>query len=131
MTKTNNAVSISTTGTSLNSLVQVTDQLVYATLVTNPTVSNSQPYASEFFANTGMTQITGRIYSNVAGSLVLQVSDDGITWDIVSTHAVTASTVLAFTDTPNGAVMQYVFTPSAGSATTFRLSAYAIGARSV
>ena len=130
MTKSN-TVQVSTNGTSLNSQVTVTDQLVYATLVTNPTLSSSAAFTSPFFSNWGMTQITGRIYCNLAGSLVLQASDDGITWDTVSTHAVTASTVLAFTDTPNGAVMQYVFTPNAGSVTAFRLSAYAIGARSV
>jgi hypothetical protein len=124
----NQTVAISTTGSlPLNSQVQVTGQLSKSSTAI---VVHGTPYVSSLFANRGMTSITGRCYADQAGTLTFQTSDDGITWDTLGTHAVGASTIAPFTDTPNGAIMRYTFDTTSGNTTVFRLSVYALGVHS-
>jgi hypothetical protein len=125
-----NEVPVSLNGSlPLSSIVQVTDR-VFA-IDANTEVTAGTPYVTDFFSNYNAVTINGTVYSNLAGTVSFECSDDGITWDVIETWAVTASTALAFTTPPYGALMRFAFNPTSGTTSTFRFSAYAIGIRSL
>jgi hypothetical protein len=117
-----------TTTTSIvvnGSLVPVNNQLSFTK---TPLLLNAV-FTSGVFANDNIGSIAVRVESDQSGSLVFQASDDGTTWDTVSTTAVTGGTVAEVTLAPYGGVMRFVYTNGGVNQTAFRLSAYSTAVR--
>lgn len=70
-------------------------------------------------------KIRGRVVSDQAGSLAFQHSDDGTTWDTLTTTAVSASTPLKFEEACYCNYFRVVYTNGATLQGSFRLSVYA------
>ncbi len=118
-----------TTTTSIvvnGSLVPVNNQLTF----TNTPLGSNGVFTSGVFTNDNLGSISVRVDSDHSGSLALEASDDGTTWDTVSTSAVTGGTVFEATLAPYGGVMRFVYTNGGTAQTSFRFSAYSTGVRS-
>jgi hypothetical protein len=125
-----NEVAISLNGElPLSTIVQVTDRLFVAPAGTN--VADDSPFVSNLFSNYNCNKITGMVYSDLAGTVSFECSDDGITWDTITTWPADAATATGFSTDPYGAVMRFSFAPTDGTTSEFRFSAYAIGLRSL
>ncbi|MEK5469337.1 hypothetical protein MKY64_30500 [Paenibacillus sp. FSL R7-0210] len=67
----------------------------------------------------------GKVVSNQTGTLNLQQSDDGTTWDTLTTVSVSASTPVKFNEPCCAAYFRVQYVNGATAATVFRLSIYA------
>jgi len=117
-----------TTTTSLvvnGSLVPVNNQLAFTA---TPLAANGV-FTSGVFTNDNIGGISVRVDSDHSGSLAFEASDDGTTWDTVSTTAVTGGTVAEVTLAPYGGVMRFVYTNGGTIQTSFRFSAYSTAVR--
>lgn len=105
------------------SLVSVTNQL----FVTDTVVAADGTYSSPPFGNDNIYLLRGRVVAEKAGTLVFQVSDDGVTWDEIYSTDVDGATVHVINDVPSGGIMQYTWTDTSGDdGTYFRFSVYAV-----
>lgn len=72
----------------------------------------------------GYRRVTGRSYSDQAGSLAIQESDDGVTWDTVATVACAAGTVETFDVELYLPQVRAVYTNGTVAQTVFRLTGW-------
>lgn len=79
-------------------------------------------YGSYNYSTQGFGRIVVSLYSDVAGSLAVQQSNDGTNWDIVTTFAYTGTTVLGYSVEVMAEFYRLVYTNGAGAQATFRLS---------
>src|SRR5665213_787835 len=117
-----------TTTTSIvvnGSLVPVNKQLAFTTTL----LVGDAVFTSGVFANDNIGSIAVRIESDHSGSLAFEASDDGTTWDTVSTTAVTGGAVSEVTLAPYGGIMRFVYTNSSTAQGAFRFSAYSTAVR--
>jgi hypothetical protein len=73
-------------------------------------VSSEGVYTSPVFGTDNIYLLQGRLISEKAGTISLQVSDDGVTWDPIYTNGVTGADLVVVSDNPAGGVMRYVYT---------------------
>lgn len=66
----------------------------------------------------------GYAYSDVAGSYIVQHSDDGLTWTSSSQNATSASTLATVAFAVSARYIRYIFTNGASPQTIFRFSMY-------
>jgi hypothetical protein len=112
----------------VNSTIAVpTDkQAVYRTqafLTTTPLAGNAS-YTSATFNALLFKRITGKVFANQDGTLNLQHSDDGSTWDTLTSISVSANTPAKFDEPIYCQYVRVNYTNDATSQTTFRLSGY-------
>ncbi len=107
------------------SLLPVNNQLTF----TSTPLLGAGVFTSGAFSNDNIGSIAVRVDSDQSGSLALEGSDDGTTWDTVSTTVVTGGTVAEATLAPYGGIMRFVYTNGATGQATFRLSAYSTAVR--
>ncbi|MNM07356.1 hypothetical protein D3C81_173980 [compost metagenome] len=70
-------------------------------------------------------KIRGKVVADQAGSLAFQQSDDNVTWDTLTTTAVSANTPLKFEEQCYCNYFRAVYTNGATLQGSFRLSIYA------
>lgn len=106
--------------------VPVDVQALYRTqsILTTATLGAAGVYTSPSVDGINFRRITGVAFSNVAGSLAIQQSDDGTTWDTITTVTVAAATPIAWDQVIHTRYVRYVYTNGATLQTTFRLSGY-------
>ena len=116
------SVNISDTDISL----PIDKQVIYRTQVLTMTtpLDASASYTSQSFDAITFRRITGRVYADQSGTLELQHSDDGTTWDTLTSVSVTAGTAAKFDEPIYLRYVRVRYTNGATAQTTFRLSAY-------
>ena len=111
-----------------NSLIAVpTDkQSIYryqAFLTTTPLGSGAS-YTSSSFDGILFRRLTGRAYADKAGTLNLQHSDDGTTWDTLTSISVPAATATKYDEPLYARYVRVNYVNGADAQGTFRLSGY-------
>lgn len=106
--------------------IPVDKQAVYRTqaFLTTTALGASASYTSATFDGLLYRRITGKVFADQAGTLNLQHSDDGITWDTLTTINVTASTPAKFDEPIYCRYVRANYVNGATAQTVFRLSAY-------
>jgi hypothetical protein len=102
-------------------------KLEFRTLKASTTVvlAGNEVYTMEATKVEMYNKIRGRVVSDQAGSLAFQYSDDGTTWDTLTTTAVSANTPLKFDEPCYCNYFRVVYTNGATLQGSFRLSVYA------
>lgn len=97
-------------------------------VILTPAIANlaaAAVYTSGTIRTEDVNHVRGKVFSDQTGTLALQQSDDGTTWDTLTTLTITASTAQKFDEICYTNFMRLVFTNTGASTqTTFRLSAY-------
>lgn len=93
-------------------------RLMNTTLLAGLAVFTSEGYKTEYY-----NHFRGKIYSDVAGSLAIQQSDDNVTFDTLTTLAVSAATPAKFDEICYAEYIRFVYTNGASDQTVFRISA--------
>lgn len=93
-----------------------------APLISNTTpLSANTPWTSTVQQIARATQITGSVYADVAGTLVVQQSGDGTNWDVKNTYNVPAATAVTIELDAIQPYLQVTYTNGSTTQTTFRL----------
>lgn len=69
-------------------------------------------------------RVIGKAFADQSGTLEIQNSDDGNTWDAVATVSVNGTDVSIFDEVIYARYVRFVYTNGATAQGTFRLSAY-------
>lgn len=93
-------------------------------ILTTAALAANGVYTSGAIDGINARRITGKVFSDVAGSLAIQQADDGVTWDTVTTIAVAAGAAVVWDQVLNARYVRYVYTNGATLQATFRLSGY-------
>lgn len=93
-------------------------------ILTTATLAISGVYTGPSLDGINFRRITGKAFADVAGSLAIQQSDDGTTWDTITTVTVVAATPIAWDQVLNARYVRYVYTNGATIQAAFRLSGY-------
>ena len=81
-------------------------------------------YTSPSYDGSQYRRITGKVFSDQSGTLNLQHSDDGTTWDTLTTVAVTGGTATKYDEPLYAKYVRLNYVNGATPQTAFRLSAY-------
>lgn len=106
--------------------VPIDKKTIYRSLgfSTTTALAASTAYTSASLDGIQYRRLTGRAFADQAGTLDLQHSDDGTTWDTLTSISVAASTPVKFDEPIYTRYIRIVYTNGATAQTTFRLSAY-------
>lgn len=123
---TGTAGTVNTTITGSTIAIPVDVQALYRTqaIFTNTVLAANAVYTGVLVDGLNFRRITGKAFSDVAGSLAIQQSEDGATWDTITTIAVVAATPVVWDQVINSRYVRYVYTNGGTIQTAFRLSGY-------
>lgn len=108
-------------------LLPVDKQSIYRTqaFITTTALNASASFTSATFDGSLYRRLTGKVYADQAGTLNIQHSDDGVTWDTLTSISVTANTPAKFDEVIYARYIRVYYVNGATAQTTFRLSGYA------
>lgn len=92
--------------------------------LTTTVLAASGTYTSPSINGIQYRRLTGKVYTDQAGTLDLQHSDDGSTWDNLTSISVAAATPTKFDEPIYAQYVRVVYTNGATAQTAFRLSGY-------
>jgi len=106
--------------------VPVDKQAVYRTqaFLTTTALGADASYTSATFDALLYRRITGKVFADQDGTLNLQHSDDGTTWDTLTNMSVTANTPVKYDEPIYCRYVRVNYVNGAVAQTTFRLSGY-------
>lgn len=106
--------------------VPVDVQSLYRTqaFVTDATLAAAAVYTSAGVDGLNMRRLTGTVFADVAGSLVIQHSSDNAVWEALPAIAVAAGAAQGYDVPVYSRYVRAVYTNGAGAQTAFRLNGY-------
>ena len=90
------------------------------TKTTTPLAANAV-WSSVIFFTEGLNKLTGSVFANQIGTLLIEQSNDQVNWDISSSYSVPASDGKGFSEDILSKYTRVKYTNGATPQTTFRL----------
>lgn len=92
--------------------------------ITTTALGADTPYTSPSIDGLQYKRLTGKVFADQAGTLEIQHSDDGTTWDTLTSISVAASTPLSFDESIYTRYIRVNYINGITAQTVFRLSGY-------